>query len=176
MGYTDDTALEMAPKLADAGVDVLESPLPPNRLRGYQALKRQGALPIIMDEGVMSPVEAEEFAALGLMDGIAMKPARTAGLWGSRRIVEIMQERGLMVLGSGLTDPDLSLMGAVHLYAWAGIEHPCALNGPQFLAATLAAEASKMQIDGGVLRVPHGPGLGMEIDVSLLQFETIAEG
>ena len=31
----------------------------------------------------MSPVEAEEFAALGLMDGIA-KPARTAGLWGSR--------------------------------------------------------------------------------------------
>lgn len=81
-----------------------------------------------------------------------------------------------MVLGSGLTDPDLSLMGAVHLYAWAGIEHPCALNGPQFLAATLAAEASKMQIDGGVLRVPHGPGLGMEIDVSLLQFETIAEG
>ena len=51
-------------------------PLPPNRIRGYQALKKQGALPILMDEGILSPVEAEEFVELGMMDGIAMKPAR----------------------------------------------------------------------------------------------------
>ncbi|HLS91256.1 MAG TPA: enolase C-terminal domain-like protein, partial [Limnochordia bacterium] len=58
-GYTVEQALQIAPKLADAGVDVLESPLPPNRIRGYQALKKQGALPILMDEGILSPVEAE---------------------------------------------------------------------------------------------------------------------
>ena len=27
-----------------------------------------------MDEGILSPVEAEEFVELGMMDGIAMKP------------------------------------------------------------------------------------------------------
>ena len=73
-GYTVEQALEAAPKLADAGVDVLESPLPPNRIRADQALKKQGALPIT-DEGILSPVEAEEFVELGMMDGIAMKPA-----------------------------------------------------------------------------------------------------
>src|SRR5690606_387840 len=53
-GYTVEEALEAAPKLADAGVDVLESPLPPNRIRGYQALKKQGALPVLMDAVILS--------------------------------------------------------------------------------------------------------------------------
>jgi L-alanine-DL-glutamate epimerase-like enolase superfamily enzyme len=55
--YDVETALAMAPKLADAGLKGLESPLPPNLIRGYQALKRQRALPILMDEGIVSPVE-----------------------------------------------------------------------------------------------------------------------
>jgi len=53
-------------------------------------------------------------------------------------IVARLQEHGLMVLGSGLTDPALSLAGAAHLFAWAGVKRPCALNGPQFLADSLA--------------------------------------
>jgi len=51
--YDLDTALTMAPKLADLGLKGLESPLPPNRIRAYQTLKRQGALPILMDEGII---------------------------------------------------------------------------------------------------------------------------
>lgn len=75
-GYDVDTALAVAPRMADLGVAVLESPLPPNCLSGYQALKRQGALPILMDEGVVSPVELREFIRLNMLDGVAMKPAR----------------------------------------------------------------------------------------------------
>ena len=44
-GYDVPTALEIAPRLADAGVQVLESPLPANRISGYQALHRQGRCP-----------------------------------------------------------------------------------------------------------------------------------
>ena len=78
--YDLATALEAAPKLADAGVDVLEAPLRPNRISGYQALKKQGALPITMDEGVISPVEAEEFIRLGMVDGLTVKVSRCGGL------------------------------------------------------------------------------------------------
>src|SRR5690606_14881836 len=60
-GYDEAAALEMAPKLADIGVAVLEGPLHPNHLAGYQKLVKQGALPILMDEGCVSPVEVEEF-------------------------------------------------------------------------------------------------------------------
>ena len=62
-----------------------------------------------------------------------MKPARTAGLWDARRQVEILREAGLMVLGSGLTDPDVSLAASLALFGAFQLKHPAALNGPQFL-------------------------------------------
>jgi L-alanine-DL-glutamate epimerase-like enolase superfamily enzyme len=161
-GYTPEQALAIAPKLRDAGVDVLESPLPPTAIRGYQTLKKQGALPILMDEGIVGPEVAAEFIALGLMDGMALKPARNAGLWPSVSIVNQLHAAGLMVLGSGLTDPDFSLAAAAQLYAWAGITRPCALNGPQFLADSLGGQALTPAKD--ILAVPSGPGLGLTPD------------
>ena len=122
--YDVDTALAMAPKLADAGLKGLESPLPPNLIRGYQTLKRQGALPILMDEGIVSPVEVAEFIALDMFDGIAMKVARCGGLWNASRIVALLRENNLLVFGSGLTDPDLSLAATAHLFAWAKLDAP----------------------------------------------------
>ena len=161
-GYTPEQALAIAPKLRAAGVDVLESPLPPTAIRGYQALKKQGALPILMDEGIVGPEVAAEFIALGLMDGMALKPARNAGLWPSVSIVNQLHAAGLIVLGSGLTDPDFSLAAAAQLYAWAGITRPCALNGPQFLADSLVGKTLAPTHD--VLAVPTGPGLGLTPD------------
>jgi L-alanine-DL-glutamate epimerase-like enolase superfamily enzyme len=111
-GYDVDTSLEMAPKLAEAGVDVLEGPLHPNRISGYQRLVRQGALPILMDEGCASPVEVEESISLKCIDGIATKPA--------------------------------------------------ALNGPQFLGASVLKEPFK--VERGRIRIPKGPDLGIEVD------------
>lgn len=161
-GYTPAEALAMAPRLRAAGVDVLESPLPPTQIRGYQALKKQGSLPVLMDEGIVAPEVAAEFIALDMLDGIAMKPARNAGLWPSVQIINQLRARGLMVLGSGLTDPDLSLAAAAQLFTWAGITHPSALNGPQFLADTLASAQLKPAADQ--LTPPAGPGLGLTLD------------
>ena len=107
----------MMPKL----VDVLESPLPPNAIRGYMALKQNVDLPVLMDEGSLSVAEVEEFIALGMMDGIAMKPARNAGIYPSCQIIRRLKEEGMMVLGFGLTDPDLSQAASLNLFSWACI-------------------------------------------------------
>ncbi len=161
-GYDEATALEVAPRLADLGVAVLEQPLPANRLTGYQRLKRLGALPILMDEGVVSHVELEEFIRLDLLDGVAMKPARCGGLTEARRQIELLLDRGLLWLGSGLTDPDLSLAASLQLYAAYDLATPAALNGPQFLAGTLLR--APLAVEDGEIRVPTGPGLGVEVD------------
>ena len=161
-GYDIDTALAVAPQLADVGVDVLESPLRPNRIRGYQALRKLGALPILMDEGVVSPIELEEFIKLGMLDGMAMKPARCGGLWSNRRQIKLCEEHGLLWLGSGLTDPDISLAATLGLYSAYGLKMPAALNGPQFLTADVLK--SPLQIENGEIQVPTGPGLGIEVD------------
>jgi len=161
-GYDTATALAAAPKLADAGVNVLEQPVAANRLSGFRELKRQGALPILMDEGVVSPVELVEFIRLGLLDGVAMKPARTAGLWDARRQIEILRDAGLMVLGSGLTDPDVSLAASLVLFGAYQVTHPAALNGLQFLTGSFLK--IPFRLEDGALRVPGGAGLGVEVD------------
>jgi L-alanine-DL-glutamate epimerase-like enolase superfamily enzyme len=166
-GYDVDTALEAAPKLADAGVDVLEAPIRPNRISGYQKLKRQGALPILMDEGVVSPVELAEFIRLEMIDGMAMKPSRCGGLLSNKRQIELVEEAGLIWLGSGLCDPDISLAASLALYGAYGLKRPAALNAPQFLGADVLLEP--MPIRGGKMKVPTGPGLGVEVDEEKVQ-------
>jgi L-alanine-DL-glutamate epimerase-like enolase superfamily enzyme len=161
--YDLDTALAMAPVLADAGFKALESPLPPNRIRDYQRLRRQGALPILMDEGIVSPVETAEFIALGMMDGIAMKVARCGGLWHAARIVGLLDESGLALFASGLSDPEWSLAASIHLFAAAGLDRPAALNGPQYIADRGTADPAFRAVRDRV-RVPRGPGLGVAAD------------
>jgi L-alanine-DL-glutamate epimerase-like enolase superfamily enzyme len=161
-GYDTAAALAAAPKLREAGVNVLEQPVAPNNLSGLAALKKQGALPIILDEGVVSVRDLEEFHKLNLLDGVAMKPARTAGLFDARRQVEFLERNKLMFLGSGLTDPDVSLAASLVLYGAYGLKYPAALNGLQFLAGSFLK--NPFRLEQGALRVPAGPGLGVEVN------------
>ncbi|MBN2416208.1 mandelate racemase [bacterium] len=161
-GYDPDTALRTAPMLADAGVDVLEQPLRPNCISGYRALKKQGALPILMDEGLVDPRTLEEFIALDMLDGVAMKPSRCGGLFPARLQIDLLHRHGLMLLGSGLTDPDISLAATLALFGAYGCTGPAALNGPQFIDFSVLKEPLLPR--DGTLRVPRGPGLGIAVD------------
>jgi L-alanine-DL-glutamate epimerase-like enolase superfamily enzyme len=161
-GYDVSTALETAPKLADAGAAVLEQPVPINRISGYQKLVKQGALPILIDEGMVSPVEVAEYIALGCCNGLAMKPARCGGLVSAKAQLDIVRKNSLIFLGSGLTDPDISLAASLILYGAYGLDRPAALNGPQFLGESVLREPFKV-VEGRV-RIPKGPGLGIDVE------------
>jgi len=166
-GYDEATALAVAPKLAEVGVAVFEQPLRPNRLTGYQKLKKQGALPIILDESVVDLVELEEYVKLGMCDGVAIKPARCGGLTEARRQIEFLLDRGLMFLGSGLTDPDIALAASGLLYGAYDLKYPAALNGPQFLTGSILK--TPFVPSQGQLSVPTGVGLGVEVDEAKLR-------
>ena len=160
--YDLSTAMQVLPRLADVGVPVLEQPIKVNHISGYQRLRELGALPIILDEGMVSPVEVLEYIKLGCCDGIAMKPARCGGLVSSVQQIEMLENADLMFLGSGLTDPDVSLAASLILYSAFGLAYPAALNGPQFLGESVLKEP--FDVVNGRVKVPTGPGLGIEVD------------
>ena len=166
-GYDVPTAIEIAPKLADLGIAAFEQPVAANRLEGFRRLKQQGALPILMDEPIVSAVELAEFHQLGLLDGVAMKVSRSGGLRESRRIVEYLRQHDLLFFASGLTDPDLSLAASLLLFGAFGLEHPAALNGPQFLSGSLLEKP--IEVVGDRATVPSGIGLGVDVDETALE-------
>ncbi len=173
--YTLETARALLPRFADLGLRALESPLPPNRIRDYQSLTRQAALPILMDEGIVSPVETDEFIALKMFNGIAMKVARCGGLWNASRIAAQLRDNGLLLFASGLTDPELSMAASAHFFAAAGLDLPAALNGPQYIADRGTGDAA-FRPRGDIMRVPKGAGLGLTLDKKIrARLETVAE-
>lgn len=166
-GYDVATALEIAPRLADFGIAALEQPLPTNRLSGFRELRAQGALPILMDESIVSTADFDEFHHLGLLDGVAVKLARMGGLTETWRLIRRLRETNSLVYASGLTDPDLSLAASLQLYAAAGLTRPAALNAPQFLSGSILR--TPLEPNGDQLAAPLGPGLGVDVDEDRLR-------
>jgi muconate cycloisomerase len=68
---------------------------------------------------------------------------------------------GLELSLSGLTETDLGLAAGLHLAAAFGI-NPLQLNGPQYIETTFLRE--RVWTGGGQVRLPSGPGLGIEVD------------
>lgn len=58
---------------------------------------------------------------------MAIQPARCGGFTEARRQIAILQNAGLMFLGSGLTDPDVALAGSLALYGAFDLKYPAAL-------------------------------------------------
>jgi len=89
-------------------------------------------------------------------------PCRCGGLAVAKRQIEILLNEGLMWLGSGLTDPDISMAAALELYGAFDLTKPVALNGPQFLTTDVLTRP--LDIKNGSATVPVGHGLGIEVD------------
>lgn len=172
-GYDKATALAAAKQFADLGLAALEQPLPANRLTGYQRLVRIAALPIAMDEGVVSRVDLEEFCRLKALSGVAIKLARCGGLAEAAAILRLARDEGLLLLGSGLTDPDIALAASIKLFSQFALPTPAALNGPQYLAASILKHP--LVVTNGAIAPPLGAGLGVEVDETKLAALITAE-
>jgi len=161
-GYDLQSALSVAPRLAELGVAALEQPFPANRLDDFRRLRVQRALPILMDESIVACRDFEEFHALGLIDGVAVKLSRMGGLTEAARLIDRLEEVGALFYASGLTDPDLSLAATLQLFSGGGLTLPAALNGPQFLTGSILK--TPLVPAGDQLTVPISAGLGVEVD------------
>lgn len=166
-GYSESDAMAVAPRFADLGVAYFEQPFPANRLSSFARLQQQRALPILMDEGLVSVVELEEFHRLGLLNGAAIKISRVGGLAEARRQVEYLEQHGLIFVGSGLTDPDVSLSASVALFTAYGLQTPAALNGPQYLTAGVLTQP--IAVEEGKIAGRKGYGLGIDVDSSAVE-------
>jgi muconate cycloisomerase len=73
-------------------------------------------------------------------------------LTSNKRQIELCLENGLMWVGSGLTDPDISLAATLGLYGAFGLEKPAALNGDQFLHGDVLKK--RIRVEDGFAYLP----------------------
>ncbi|GII23452.1 mandelate racemase/muconate lactonizing enzyme family protein [Planosporangium mesophilum] len=167
-GYTVDAALRMARSMAELGVTAFEQPLPANDVAGLRRLRDASPVPVALDESLRHPSDLATFVKLGAVDVAIAKVQRSGGLTLSRRLCSLAEDSGVRLMGSGLTDSDLGLAASLHLFAAYGIDTPVDLNGRQFVDSAYATGAT-VEVNGGVARVPTGPGLGVDVDESVVR-------
>ncbi|MEZ0075529.1 mandelate racemase/muconate lactonizing enzyme family protein [Planotetraspora sp. GP83] len=167
-GYTCDAALRLAGRLLDLGVTAFEQPLPANDVAGLRRLRGSSPLPVALDESLRHPTDLATFVKLGAIDVAIAKVQRSGGLTLSRRLCQLAEDSGVRLMGSGLTDSDLGLAASLHLFAAHGITGPVDLNGRQFIASPYAS-GTTVKLAAGVAEVPTSPGLGVEVDESVVR-------
>ncbi|MFI6332355.1 mandelate racemase/muconate lactonizing enzyme family protein [Micromonospora chersina] len=166
--YTVDGALRMARRLADLDVTAFEQPLPANDVAGQRRLRETSPIPVALDESLRHPSDLATFVKLNAVDVAIAKVQRSGGLTLSRRLCALAEDAGVRLMGSGLTDSDLGLAASLHLFAAYGIDTPVDLNGRQFVTSAYATGAT-VEVKDGIARVPTGPGLGVEVDESVVR-------
>lgn len=166
--YTVDAALRIARRLADLDVTAFEQPLPANDVAGLRRLREASPVPVALDESLRHPSDLATFVKLDAVDVAIAKVQRSGGLTLSRRLCALAEDAGVRLMGSGLTDSDLGLAASLHLFAAYGIDTPVDLNGRQFLTSSYATGAT-VEVRDGVAWVPTGPGLGVDVDESVVR-------
>ncbi len=152
-GWTASEAVGKLAMLAEFGVTVLEQPVAPHDLEGLARVRAHAKIPVIADE---SCVTSRDIPGLvGKVDGINIKLAKCGSLREAIRMIAIARAHGLMVMVGCMIESSVGITAAAHftpLVDIVDLDGAALLSDDPFVGAT---------IDGGKVRLPELPGLGV---------------
>ena len=152
-GWTRKQAIRMLPVLEEFGVTILEQPLPPGDIEGLGEVTRHSKIPVIADESCLTSADIPRL--VGKVDGINIKLAKTGSLREALRMIAIARAHHMMVMVGCMIESSVVITAAAHFCPLVDI---CDLDGAALLAHDPYLGAT---IEGGQLRLPEGPGLGL---------------
>jgi muconate cycloisomerase len=137
---------------------------------GMGRIREKCPYPVAIDEGCFSSYDLARVVKLGVADQVVLKVCKAGGLQNARNSAQIAIANGMGILGSGLTDCGVAFTAAVHLFSTLELDLPAELNGPQFLDGMLV---DGLELDGAIVRVPDGPGLGVAVDEAAIRSNAV---
>ena len=163
-----ERAIRTIQALEPYGLEFVEQPVPANDLEGLRRVQQAVATDIAADESIARVEDARRVLELGAARVIVVKPMVVGGLRPARKIIELAIEAGAAVVVTTTIDAGIGVAAALHLAATLPPESPaCGLATGSLLAADVVAQP--LIPLGGVMALPRGAGLGIELDERALQ-------
>jgi L-alanine-DL-glutamate epimerase-like enolase superfamily enzyme len=165
--WSPGVAAGALPRLAELGVELCEQPVA--TLEEMAALRPASSIRLAGDESVREPADGRRAAEVGACDLATLKLAKVGGPVAAER-----GEWGLPVYLSSALDGPVGIAAAGRVAAAmrargdetdAGIAHGLATQ--LLFSETIAARGP--DVSEGMLHLPGGPGLGVEIDAEALE-------
>ncbi|SFS13224.1 O-succinylbenzoate synthase [Microbacterium sp. cf046] len=154
---------------------LIEQPLQEDDLVDHATLARRLKTPVCLDESIVSEKAAVDALALGAASIINIKAGRIGGYLEAVRIHDLCEGEGIPVWCGGMVETGIGRAANAALAALPGFTLPGDVSGSnRFYVRDIVTEPAVLE-DGHV-RVPTGPGIGVEIDpVALDDFTVLLE-
>jgi L-alanine-DL-glutamate epimerase-like enolase superfamily enzyme len=152
-GWTPQGALERLEWLAGLGVELVEQPLPADRIDETRELRRRSPLPFYADESVHRARDIPRL--VGAFDGVNIKLMKCGGLGEALRMIAVARALGMKVMLGCMIESSLGITAAAHLSPLADtadLDGNLLIEDDPFVGAT---------VQSGRIVLPDGPGLGV---------------
>jgi L-alanine-DL-glutamate epimerase-like enolase superfamily enzyme len=159
--YDAKSAVRLAKRLADHGVEIFEQPVPRDQLDALWEVKKNAPIKIEADQSVRSFADAQTLIQNRMVDSINTGIAKIGSIREVRRIAELCEATGVRCALSNTAGSMVGDAAAVHLAASTpGISPVCelgefeAITGDPFFGLSVAK---------GTISVPEAEGLGVSL-------------
>jgi O-succinylbenzoate synthase len=159
-------------RLDDLGLALIEQPFAADDLITHAALAVRMTTPVCLDESVVSPASFDTALALGAIGALNLKPARVGGYLAALALHDRCLEAGLPLWCGGLLETGIGRAANLALAALPGFTLPGDISATNRYWARDITPSMELR-DGG-LDVPHGPGIGVDVDLAALAQVTTA--
>jgi len=152
---------------------LIEQPLQEDDLVDHATLAQRLRTPVCLDESIVSSKAAADALALGSASVINIKAGRVGGYLEAVGIHDLCRAAGVPVWCGGMLETGIGRAANAALAALPGFTLPGDISASsRFYDRDIVTEPAVLE-DGHV-RVPTGPGLGIEIDPVALEDMTVA--
>lgn len=155
-----DGGLDALAALDKLGLAFIEQPLAPDDLKGHAELSGRLDTPICLDESIDSVAGAELALDLGACSVVNIKPGRCGGLLDAVKVHDLCRERGVPAWCGGMLETGIGRAANLALAALPGFTMAGDLSASDRYFDEDLTEP--IRLENGCLRVPAGPGLGVE--------------
>ena len=158
--WEPDEAVQRIARLEPYDIQLVEQPC--STLEELALVRPLVPVPIAADESVASPEDVRAAAAARACDAVNVKLAGAGGFTAARQAVREAQAHDLRPFLSSTLDGPWGIAAALQLAASEGISLACGLGTLELFDARIA-RALPSPADG-LMAVPEGPGLGVNVD------------
>lgn len=160
-GWTPRDAVRVLTALEDAGADVelVEQPVAARDLAGLRFVRDRVGTPVMADESVFGIRDLVQAIRAEACDLVNVKLAKAGGLLPARTLLELARAHGLGTMVGSMLEGPVGVGAAAALAVVHGTSVVPDLDGAWWLAEAPASGGPSY--DGGLLRLPDVPGLGV---------------
>jgi L-alanine-DL-glutamate epimerase-like enolase superfamily enzyme len=164
--WTVNQARAMAAELRDVAPTWLEEPVwPPENYDGLAEVRRTGDIAIAAGENVSTLLDFGRLLDAGAVDFVQPSPAKMGGITELRKVYTAAALRNVTVMLHSFYDGP-GLLAAIHATAALGTADSMIEWRFFDLEANVLADA--LTVKDGRVRVPQGPGLGIDPDPGVI--------